>query len=333
MKKTLFLTLFSFLIGGIFLYFVLEKVGTKEIWEAILNFPPLGIIWVLIFTFLFLFFGAQRWQVILENEGYKLSLGNSLLSWLAGFAIGYFTPIVVVGDEVLKIYILKKKYSIPLRKSTMSVIVDDVLLDGTFFFLLIIFGILFFIFEKIFIPFKLWMIFFILLFPVGGLVFFYLRAFKKQSIIKIIERPLLKFFNNKIANGIVNCEKEIFDFLKVKNKNMQKATSLTILRWLSNLFRSWGVLYFLGIKMNFFQVLAILGFTNLACIFPLPAALGSHEAIQAFVFSNLNFSPASAVAFTLILRAFDTLLGIFGTFLIFRFGVKWTGDKIKNNKH
>lgn len=317
---------------GIFLFVgIFKTVGTEEIWEAFLSFPLFGIIWVLIFTFFFLFFGAWRWQVILENEGYKLPLKDVLLAWIAGFAIAYFAPILVVGDEVLKIYILKKKFFIPLQKSTMSVIVDDVLLDGTLFFLVIIFGILFFIFEKIFIPFKLWMIFFILLFPVGGLVFFYLRAFKKQSIIKIIERPLLKFFNNKIANGIVNCEKEIFDFFKVKNKNMQKATSLTILRWLSNLFRSWGVLYFLGIKINFFQALAILGFTNLACLLNLPAALGAHEAIQAFVFLNFNFSPATAIAFTLILRAFDVLLGICGIFLIFRFGVKFTEDKIKNN--
>lgn len=328
MKRNIFFLFITFLIGGALLYFVFEKVGTKEIWRTFLSFSPGGIFWVFLFTILSIFLGAWRWKVILKDRGYTLSLQNLFSSWLAGFSIAYFTPVAVLGDEMLKVYILKQKFSVPLKKATISVFLEDSILDGSIFLLTIIVGIVLFILKTMFIPLRLWMILLILSFPIGGLIFFYFRAFKSESMIRIIEKPIRKFANEKIANGIANYEREIFDFFKSKNKNMWNAVILSFLRGIVNLVRSWVLLWFLGMRIDIITAISIIAFTNLAYIFPLPAALGSHEILQAFSFSVLGLEPQSGVAFTLILRAFDVLTGLFGIFIVFRYGAKWIKEKI-----
>jgi hypothetical protein len=53
---------------------------------------------------------------------------------------------------------------------------------------------------------------------------------------------------------------------------------------------------------------------------PIPAALGSHEAIQTLAFSALNLD-ANATAFTMIVRGAEIIVSLFGVIILFSFGV------------
>jgi len=328
MTKNAFFILVSLLIAGVLVYFVFEKIGAREIWQAFLSFSPRGIFWALTLTTLSVLLNAWRWQIILKDRGYNLSLSDLTPAWIAGFAIAYFTPVAMLGDEVIKTYILKNKFSIPLRKATVSVFLEDMILDGSVFFLTIFVGIIFFILRTMVIPLRLWMVIVILSFPVGGLGFFYFKAFKTESMVKIIEQPLKKLLNSKIANGIGSSEKEILNFFKVQNKNMWRAIIISFFKGIINVIRSWVIILFLGIKIDVIAALSVVAFTNIAYIFPLPAALGSLEVLQTFAFTNLGLTPQIAVAFTLILRAFDTLVALSGIFFVFRFGTKFIKEKM-----
>jgi uncharacterized protein (TIRG00374 family) len=342
MKRNILLISLTFLIAGAILYFVFDEIGTKEIWEAFLSFSPWGIFWILILTVLFHLTAVWRWQAILKDKGYNLSSRILMPAWLAGFATAYFTPVAIMGDGALRGYVLKEKFSIPWKKGIISVLIDKVL-DGTIFFLTIILGIIFFILETLTIPLKLWMIFLVILLPIGGISFFYFRAFKSQSMVKLVERPLKKFIHpnrkessnevqDQSSSEVFNWEKEIFNFFEPKNRNMWKAIIFSSFRGIVNWSRSWLLLWFLGIKVNGLTCLSIVAFTNLAYFFPLPAALGSHEALQAFSFSQLGLAVQSAIAFTLILRAFDILIGLIGIFVAFKFGAKWTIKKMIDDR-
>jgi uncharacterized protein (TIRG00374 family) len=333
MKKNIIFVLITLLIAGLILYWVFDKIGTKEIWEAFFTFSPKGIFWILILTVLFHLTAVWRWQAILKDQNCRISSKNLMSSWLAGFAIAFFTPVATMGDGALRGYILKQKFSIPWKKGIVSIFIDKIL-DASIFFFIIILGIFFFILETLTIPLRLWMIFLILLFPISGISFFYFKAFKSQSMVRLVQRLFRRFANNRPQNNSSplakgeEYEKEVFKFFEPGNRNMWKAMIFSFLRGVVNWLRSWALLWFLGLKIGGFTVLAILGFTNLAYLFPLPAALGSHEALQAFSFSQLGLAVESAIVFTLILRAFDILIGLAGVFIAFRFSARWIKEKL-----
>lgn len=326
MKKRVLLILLSFLIGGIVIYFVFQKIGTQEIWQAFLSFSPWGIFWVLLLTVLYHLTAAWRLQAILKDKGYSVSTKDIFSIWLAGFGVAYFTPVALAADGVLRTSLLKKKSLVPWKENIISNVIDE-LIDGTIFFLTIMIGIIFFILHSLTIPVELWMVILILLFPIGGIAFFYFRVFKSQSMLKLIEKPIQKIFK-KMPLEAFSWEKELFSFFNVKNKNMWQAMMFNLARGIVNWVRCWVVILFLGLPVNWVASLIITGFFNLAFVIPLPGAIGSSEVIQAFVFSGLGFGAHSAVAFALILRAFDILIGIVGVIIALRYGAKWVKKEL-----
>ena len=54
---------------------------------------------------------------------------------------------------------------------------------------------------------------------------------------------------------------------------------------------------------------------------PIPAALGSHEAIQTFAFNSLGLGAATATAFTMIIRAAELIVALVGVIALFRLGI------------
>ncbi|MCD6094687.1 flippase-like domain-containing protein [bacterium] len=328
MRKSVIYFLITIFISGILIYFVFEKIGMREIWEEFLSFPSLGIFLVSILTLFFVLIGIWRWKIILQYEKENISPKDLIPLWLAGFGISYFTPFAIFGGEGTKIYYLKKNFSLPWKVGVISVFIDKIF-EVSIFFLIVISGIIFFILKTFTVPSRFWTIFLIILFPAIALLLFYVRAFKKQSIIKLFEKPLKGFINEKATNEISYYEKEMFDFFKTSNKNMWKVLLLSFLKGVVNWLRSWAILWFLGIRVNGIVTLSVMAFTNLSYLFPLPAALGSHEALQIFSFSLLGLPGEKAIAFTMILRAVDVLVAILGILMLFRLGTKWVG-KIKN---
>ena len=87
------------------------------------------------------------------------------------------------------------------------------------------------------------------------------------------------------------------------------------------LLRTWLLIGFLGKSIGVLPALSILGFTYLAVMIPIPAALGSHEVIQTFAFSSLDLGAAAATAFTMIIRGAELIVALFGIAILFRLGI------------
>lgn len=331
MRKNILYFFISILISAILLCLVLGKFGIKEIWQSFLSFSPVGAFWILILTILYNLTAVWRWQSILKGGGYNISSKKIAPIWLAGIAVGYFTPIAVMGDGVVRAHMLKRNTQVSWKGGITSILIDKIF-EGSIFLLIIILGIVVFISGNLAIPSGLGVILLLLLFPILGITFFYSRAFKSQSIIKFISKPVEKFIQGKMSLKALDWEKEVFDFFEVKNKNMWRAVIFCILRGMICWLRCWSLLYFLGLNASGLVALVIAAFTNLSYLFPLPAAIGSHEALQTFAFSQVGLAARSAVAFSFILRAFDSLLYLIGGLIAFHHGVKWTGEKFLNIK-
>ena len=132
---------------------------------------------------------------------------------------------------------------------------------------------------------------------------------------------MLSFFFRNNNNQPFETEKEIFNFFKLKKLAMWKGFGLSFLRAAIMYFRAWLLISFLGKNIGALSVLSILGFSYLATMIPIPTALGSHEAIQAFAFNSLGLGVSTAAAFTMIIRAAELFIALAGVIILFRLGI------------
>jgi len=316
--KKLGLFLVSLAIGiGLFVW-VLKFVGVQElknILDILISWQGLVIFG---FTLSIMLVSNWRWKQIFEGEGVKISFRSLLGPYLAGFGVLYLAPILIWGGELLRVYILKKRNLISWPKAMSAVIIDRIL-EWTFNLAAIFFGISFFIYKIGLPSSKLFIIFGgIFLIFVLAIFFFYFKALKKESIAKAIG----KIFIKKLDGQPLDTEREIFDFFKPRNKSMYKAILLSFLRMVLIYFRAWVLVFFLGKNITWVSALIIFGFSYLAVMIPIPASLGSHEAIQTFVFKSLGLGISSAAGFTILIRATEIIFALLGIVILLQM---WTG--------
>ncbi len=317
MKRYL-LFLSSFLIGIVLFVWVIKFVGWKEIKNAFSVFKWREGLLILLLTFALLLTSMWKWKEVLKGMGINLSYFSFLNPFFAGYSIIYLAPMIMFGGETFRVYFLKEKNSVPLEKGAASVIADRVL-DITTNLLIVVLGLGLFIFKIGLLP-KKWTIFLggSFLFWLAGIVFFYVKTFKKESMVRTFLNLLRIGGNNKKP---FQFEKEIFDFFKLKKTAFWKGLGLAFLEELIIFLRTSLLVLFLVGKFDPLSVFAIEGFTYLITMVPIPASLGSHEAIQAFAFNSLGFGAGVGATFTLILRGSELVFVIFGLAILYKIGL------------
>ena len=309
---------------GLFVW-IGETVGWQEIKNAFLVFTGWHGLVIFGLTLLMMLIGNWKWKEILKGENIKTSFRELFRPYLAGFAVMFLAPILLLAGEIFRGYILKAKNFVPWSKGMASVFIDRIT-EWTANLVVIFFGILFFLYTIGLPPRNLGIIFggAFLLFAFG-ISIFYFKTIKRESMAKSLLRILgLERLNH--ANSILDIEKEIFNFFKPKKIAMWKVFSLSFLRALVMYFRTWFLVIFLGKSITSLPALSILGFTYLAAMIPIPTALGSHEAIQTFAFSSLGLGGGTATAFTMIIRGAELIIALVGVVILFRLGI----DLLKN---
>jgi len=313
--------LISLLIGiGLFIW-VGKIVGWQEVKKAFLVFTGWQGLVIFGLTLLIMLIGNWKWQEILRGENVKISFRELFKSYLAGFSVMFLAPILLWGGEIFRGYVLKKRNQIPWSKGIASVFIDRIL-EWTANLIVIFFGVLFFLLIIGFPPVNLVIIFGgTFLFFAGAISYFYLKAFKGQSIFKMIGGALgMKKIPEK--STLARVEEEIFEFFKPKKKSMWRGFGLSFFRAAVMYLRAWLLIFFLGKSIGALPALSILGFTYLAAMIPIPAALGTHEAIQIFAFNSLGLGISTATAFTMIIRGAELIIALVGVVILLRLGIE-----------
>ncbi len=319
MKKILLLII-SLSIGVGILAWVLDMVVWEELKKDFLLFKGTDGLIILGLTLLTMAVGIWRWREVLKGIGVNLSFKKMIGPYLSGFSVMFLAPVLVWGGEVLRTYVLKQRNDVPWTKGMASVVIDRIL-EWTTNFVVIFFGIIFFIFFNDFSINNLIIILGgIFLFLGIILIYFFIKCYKRESIVSV-------FFKNK-TNKILEVEKEIFNFFKKNKLTVWKSISLSFLRAGVMGVRVWFLITFLGKSIGALSALSVLGFSYLAVMIPIPTALGTHEAIQSFAFNSLGFGISSATAFTMIIRAAELIIAFVGVILLFRFGIIIIKDKL-----
>ena len=134
--------IFTLILYVILVFFA--KVNALK--ESFLSFNPTYLIPVLILVTGNYFLRYLRWELFLRSSGINIPLRRSLLIFISGF-LGSITP-GKIGVS-LKSLSLKNLYNIPLSKS-LPIVSLEIFNDLTSSFLLILIGILFFDYGRVF---------------------------------------------------------------------------------------------------------------------------------------------------------------------------------------
>jgi len=318
------LFLISLLIGiGLFIW-VINFVGWQEIKNAFFVFKSWKGILILIISLLIMLMRNWTWKEVVREKNIEISFWELLKIYLVGFSIRFLTPVLTLGDEIYQGYALKKRNSLSFSKGLATVLIERIL-EWTVNLLVIFLGISLFLFKIGLPPQNLAIILgggFLIFFT--GLFLFYFKTFKKESIVK----PFVKIFNHRLDNEPFEIEKEIFNFFKLKKKSMWKCFSLSFSRMLLTYFRTFLLIISFRQHPSLFSVFSILSFSYLATMFPIPTALGIHEAVQVFAFGALELGSSVAAAFTMIIRGAELIIALIGLVILFRSGSSLFKNKI-----
>jgi uncharacterized protein (TIRG00374 family) len=324
--KQKLLLISSFLLGLIIFLWLGKIIGWGEVGRAFSVFTGWqGAVMVLL-SFSIAFIGNWRWKEILKDSGIQIPFFSLFKIYLGGYAMMYLFPILVWGGEAFRVYGLGKEKNLSWRKTFSSVIIERVL-EWTINIVVIFLGLSFFLYKVYLPPKELIMVFGIaLVFFVSIITYFYVFALGKKSIVRQVVR---NFLRKEVSddNGMLMVENDVFNFFQFQNPSFWKGIALSVLRALMMQARGWLLIFFLGSWIGFFPSLAILGFTYLSSMIPIPTSLGSHEAVQFYAFTSLGLTASMATAFTLIIRAAEIIVSSVGLIFLIRTGFNLVGDK------
>lgn len=320
----------SLFIGALLFALTIKEAGADNVKNTILFFPVSVLILVFLINFLAICaIGAWRWKIILESQNsHKINFLKVLRAKLAGFAISYLTPSILIGGEPVRAYMIKEESSYGWEKSFASVIIDQAIYFFTLF-LLMIAGFLF-LADHFSLPKGMFYGFsVIILATIFIFHLFHSRVINNNPdgdglfmfIIKTVRLDKFSFIKKK-EDSIRKMEKIIERFFKNKKKVFIKAFLLAILEAVFYLIMIWIIVLSFGKIINLTETVSIFSLITVANFVPIPGSLGSFEASLTFIFDLLGLGKSNGFAFSLIYRLVNIALVAIGFFALMHFELK-----------
>ncbi len=319
----IFLGAISFLVGAATFWFVISTVGIGEVVKGLFEFSPWGLIPLIILTGIVQVIGAYKWQYVLRALGVSVPLGALIKAFLAGNALSYITPVVYIGGEAVRGYILRERYGIPWEKGLASIAIDKIS-EAAVWVLVICAGVVVFLWQSQ-TPWasKLAIILLALMvFMAASIALLYFFSFKKKSIVRPL---LLRPFHLEGSRGgqlLCGIEDEFFKFFSVANRKQNIGVAkILLVKYAFVLLRNLFLIYYLQGVFSLTGSIITAGFSHISYALPIPAALGVQEGALSLVFAGLGASAGLGIAFALLLRAADSAVASIGLLFLLRWGL------------
>jgi uncharacterized protein (TIRG00374 family) len=307
-----------FLVGVVLAGSVFQISGVDEVLGVLSEFEWWGIVPLLVLSAAHVVLAAWRWQVILRAQGDEVPLRKLLSPWLAGYAFSYLSPVVFLGGEGVRTYILKSRFNIPLHRGAASVILDQII-SGTFVLLTV------FLSAALLISFSglphitrvLATVSAVILVLGAGLAVLYAQAFRNKHILQ----PLLRLFSlqrTRFGRFLGKFEDDIIVFLDVRSSTLWLVFLISALRQATFVARNAAILFFLGQGVDVIKATVIMGATYVGYLVPIPAALGTQEASQTLLFSIAGQGGSTGAAFSVIFRVSEVGVAVVGILVLLR---------------
>jgi uncharacterized protein (TIRG00374 family) len=216
----IFLGVVSFFIGAATFWFVISQVGIGEVIKRLFEFSPWGLIPLIVLTGIVQIIGAYKWQYVLRGLGVSIPLGALTKAFLAGNALSYITPVIYIGGDAARAYILRERYGVTWEKGIASITIDKIS-EAAVWVLVICAGVVAFLWQSQ----TPWasnlalILLAIMAFMAAGIALLYFLSFRKKSIVRpLLLRPF-HFEGSRAGHLLCDIENELFRFFSFKNRS------------------------------------------------------------------------------------------------------------------
>jgi hypothetical protein len=304
------LWVFLLFLGAILFFWSIRSVPFPDIVEVLAGLDIWKIIILLSLNGFILLVAPMRWWLILKAQKNEIPYLPLAAYRLAGSAVSYFTPGQNFGGEPVQVLALHKRHKISGSKGLASVTLDRAIELFSNFTVLAL-GIAFVISRGLLTQFELGssltLALFLLLIPVVYLALLWF-GFRPLGFI-------LKPFRGVLLKGLRNAEEQLNLLIRKKPNLFLEGLACATIVWAALFFEFWLTLDFLGLRVDFSQLVLVVTAGRLALLAPTPGALGALEASQMMAIGALGFDPAIGLSLGLYIRARDILFAIFGLVL------------------
>lgn len=192
---------------AVLLYFVLKKINFEELRNIFQKSNPVFLVLAFITFFFSQLVSSWRLLSFLNNIGLKLSFGFNFRLYLLGMFYNIFLPGGIGGDGY-KIYLLHKKFQLPVKKTFSALFFDR--LSGLWAVAFAAFILLFFIPEDL-LPYH-WAI---IIFMTGSVIYYFVL----QKYFKVFSRHFFSNHLKAVAVQTLQAVCVLFILLAINFKN------------------------------------------------------------------------------------------------------------------
>lgn len=265
------------------------------------------------------------------QSGKKTSLKETGKIWLTGYAAYHATPVEFLGGGPIRIFLARKKLNVTYGDAIASIIVDKVV-DATFFASFLVGG----VFTFFMLGNELSLIYIIsgiliLSLVVLLLAYFYMRVLDNRSVFLWVFKRFAgkKYENSKSEKLIEEVEKKIKIFFSNK-KEVVKTFFYSLTRELLRWGRVLLIIFILIGACEIEKGLAVYGLANLSMILPVPAGIGTLEAISGYAFHSFNWGFDMGTTLALVWHGVVFVVVLLGAFLGVRFAVELVPERVED---
>ena len=321
MKRFFRLRYLFWLVVPLLLWWALRDIPLTEVWTVLRQLTPGQILILLAANIVVLLLFSARWWIISRAQGYPIPYLTLAGYRLAAFGVSYFTPGPQFGGEPLQVYLTERNHNIP-RATAISAVSLDKLLELLFNFTFLTFGMMTVLQWQIFpgaIGQQAMTIAVALLILVTGLLLAVLAGRHPVSnlwkiTVQWLPRPIVDVSStyDNIYQTIKDSEDQTAQFFQQHPLTMGLALSVSAITVVAMVGEFWLATHFLGLELNFVQVISLLTAARIAFLLPAPGGLGALEISQVLAFTALGLNPAIGISLTLLIRVRDTVLAASG---------------------
>jgi hypothetical protein len=270
---------------------------------------------------------SARWKEILKARDLdQVSFWDLNNYRLIGAAVSFLTPTAKLGGEPVRAMILHQETEMDFKEALSTVVIDktiDLTASGLFFIIGVAVIVLNFTLQSGFQNLLIGVMVFLTLF----ISLFYFRVFNGQKFFSWICK---KFKLHKFSwlegplKGLNDLEELVVDFYHADKKGFVVAILVSLLSWMGMFAEYYFAGLIVGFELSFLQVFLVFTFVGIAYIIPVPMAVGTLEAGQVSVFRIIGLPSASGLGLSLVVRAKDMLITIYGLTCLAFSGVSLT---------
>lgn len=256
---------------------------------------------------------SGRWWFLLAGAGHRLPFFRLVGYRLAVFGLSYFTPGPHIGGEPLQVLLVEKNHDVP-RSTALAAVALDKAIEFAINFAFLLLGLVAALQWRV-VPRETGQQALGLAAALLALPLLYLglaaRGFYPGSrAIAPLARRWPRLLS--LAATVTESEGMVGRTFRAAPRTFIAAVAITLVSWAALIAEYWLMARFLGAALTLPQLVVALTAARISILLLLPAGLGALELSQALAFGALGLDPALGISIGLLIRARDTLLGLFG---------------------